>query len=314
MNSRPWLPAGCLILTACRISADLGGTAQPIGGQLAGLTPGETITLQDSLGDNLTLSSNGAFAFPASVPKGEMYSVTILTSPSSPIAQTCSVSNAAGVVQASPITNVAVQCDMLAYFPFSGNANDASGYGNDGVVAGASLTTDRNNNQDSAYAFSGSGSIQATMPTGFLPSGDSPRTLTAWMQPTASTSMLGVVYWGSGNCTGLMYGLGDSGDQANFWGGCDDFRSTLTLPVGSWTFVAITYTPTIPTQITFYVNDRVETAALDVPLATANTGNFVIGADLVAATTFTGSLDSIRVYGRTLNAAEVMSIFSSSDP
>jgi hypothetical protein len=314
MNSRWLLRVGCLGLAACAVSANLGGTEQPIGGQLAGLTPGETITLQDNLGDNLTLSSNGAFTFPTSVANGEMYSVTILTSPSSPIAQTCTLSNPAGVVQTSPITNVAVQCDMLAYFPFSGNANDASGYGNDGVVAGASPTTDRNGDQDSAYAFSAIGSIQAAMPPGFLPSGDSPRTLTAWMQPTASTSMLGVVYWGSGNCTGVVYGLGDSGDRANFWGGCDDFRSTLAIPVGVWTFVAITYTPAFPKQITFYVNGQAETAPIVSQLDTSNTGPLVMGADLVAGTSFTGSLDSIRVYGHALNAAEMMSVFSSSDP
>src|SRR5580658_5190130 len=52
MNSRWLLRVGCLGLAACAVSANLGGTEQPIGGQLAGLTPGETITLQDNLGDN----------------------------------------------------------------------------------------------------------------------------------------------------------------------------------------------------------------------------------------------------------------------
>ncbi|MGA9778350.1 MAG: hypothetical protein ACLPRE_04365 [Limisphaerales bacterium] len=32
---------------------------------------------------------------------------------------------------------------LLAYYPFNGNANDASGNGNNGVVYGATLTTDR---------------------------------------------------------------------------------------------------------------------------------------------------------------------------
>ena len=30
---------------------------------------------------------------------------------------------------------------------------------------------------------------------------------------------------GAGNCTSLMYGLGDNGDQANFRGGCNDYLS-----------------------------------------------------------------------------------------
>jgi hypothetical protein len=307
-----WIVASS-VLTACTSQADLGGAEQSIGGELAGLTPGEAISLQDSAGDVLTLSSNGPFTFPTAVASGAPYTVAILRSPSSPIAQTCSLSNASGTVQGSPITNVAVHCDLLAYFPFSGNANDASGYGNDGVAAGATLTTDRNGDANSAYALAGSGEIEAPMPTGFLPSGDEARTLTAWLEPTQSTKMTGVVYWGSGNCTDYMFGLGDYGDQASFWGGCNDYASGIAIPANGWTFIAIVYTPTIPGQITFYVGDQSATGTIQA-LATANTGNLVMGADLVNGTSFTGSLDSIRVYGHALNAAEVESIFMSLAP
>ncbi|MCH8902433.1 MAG: OmpA family protein [Bacteroidetes bacterium] len=41
------------------------------------------------------------------------------------------------------------------YYPFSGNANDESGNGNDGIVIGASLTSDRFSNPNSAYYFDG---------------------------------------------------------------------------------------------------------------------------------------------------------------
>ena len=125
------------------------------------------------------------------------------------------------------MTNVTVNCDLLAYFPFSGNANDESGYGHDGVVSGATLTTDRNGSANSAYAFDGDASIQASMPVGFLPNGDEPRTLTAWLMPTQSTSAWDVVFWGTGNCTGKQFGLGDVSDNAAFWSGCNDYQSTL---------------------------------------------------------------------------------------
>ena len=42
---------------------------------------------------------------------------------------------------------------LLAYYPFSGNANDASGNGKNGQVNGATLTTDRFGNANSAYQF-----------------------------------------------------------------------------------------------------------------------------------------------------------------
>jgi GH18 family chitinase len=43
---------------------------------------------------------------------------------------------------------------LIAHFPFDGNADDATGHGNDGVVSGAILTTDRFGNPNSAYLFS----------------------------------------------------------------------------------------------------------------------------------------------------------------
>jgi hypothetical protein len=42
---------------------------------------------------------------------------------------------------------------LVGYWPFNGNANDASGNGNNGTVNGAILTTDRNGNANSAYSF-----------------------------------------------------------------------------------------------------------------------------------------------------------------
>ena len=43
---------------------------------------------------------------------------------------------------------------LVAYYPFNGNANDASGNGHHGTVNGATLTTDLNDYSDKAYAFS----------------------------------------------------------------------------------------------------------------------------------------------------------------
>ena len=52
-----------------------------------------------------------------------------------------------------------LQNGLVGYYPFCGNANDGSGNGNNGVVAGATLTTDRFGNANSAYNFNGSSVI-----------------------------------------------------------------------------------------------------------------------------------------------------------
>jgi hypothetical protein len=44
---------------------------------------------------------------------------------------------------------------LVGYWPFSGNANDASGNGNNGTINGATLTTDKSGNLNSAYNFNG---------------------------------------------------------------------------------------------------------------------------------------------------------------
>ncbi len=45
--------------------------------------------------------------------------------------------------------------DLIAYYPFNGDANDHSGNGHDGNVTGASLVEDRKGNPASAYSFDG---------------------------------------------------------------------------------------------------------------------------------------------------------------
>lgn len=49
----------------------------------------------------------------------------------------------------------AINNGLVAYYPFVGNANDLSGYGNDGTVYGPTLTEDRFGNPKSSYLFDG---------------------------------------------------------------------------------------------------------------------------------------------------------------
>ncbi len=44
---------------------------------------------------------------------------------------------------------------LIGWWPFNGNANDESGNGNHGTVNGATLTSDRNGKENSAYSFDG---------------------------------------------------------------------------------------------------------------------------------------------------------------
>ena len=56
-----------------------------------------------------------------------------------------------GVAGAVPV----IANGLVAAYEFTGNANDVSGNGNNGVVNGATLTADRFGNPNSAYSFDG---------------------------------------------------------------------------------------------------------------------------------------------------------------
>ncbi|MFO0680042.1 MAG: hypothetical protein U0169_26205 [Polyangiaceae bacterium] len=68
-----------------------------------------TVVLRNGGGDDVSVSSNGTFAFPTPVDSGDTYSVTVATSPTSP-AQTCTVLGGVGVVQNANVTGVYVLC------------------------------------------------------------------------------------------------------------------------------------------------------------------------------------------------------------
>ncbi len=56
--------------------------------------------------------------------------------------------------------NTLLKNGLVAYYPFNGNANDVSGNNLNGEIINAILTSNRNNNGNSAYYFNGQSSIE----------------------------------------------------------------------------------------------------------------------------------------------------------
>ena len=59
------------------------------------------------------------------------------------------------IKKAQPKTETTIKEGLVAYYPFNGNADDASGNKNHGIVHGATLTEDRFGRKNSAYYFDG---------------------------------------------------------------------------------------------------------------------------------------------------------------
>jgi hypothetical protein len=77
-----------------------------IGGTASGLGAGKSVVLQNNAGDNLTVSSNAAFAFATAINSGSTYAVTVLTQPTG---QTCVVGSGSGTANAN-VSNVTLNC------------------------------------------------------------------------------------------------------------------------------------------------------------------------------------------------------------
>jgi 6-phosphogluconolactonase (cycloisomerase 2 family) len=99
-------------------------TVYTVGGTVAGLA-GFGLVLRDNGGDNLTVSSNGAFSFAAALAGGATYDVTVLTQPSNPT-QTCAVSNGMGTVSGS-VAGVSITC--ITYHGVSVTVSGLAGSG-----------------------------------------------------------------------------------------------------------------------------------------------------------------------------------------
>ncbi len=99
-----------------------------IGGTVTGLAPGDSVVLQNSGGDDLTVGADGTFTFPMLVTTGKGYAASVLTQPSAP-AQTCAVSGASGVVGSGDVTSVAVTCSTNRYIVGGTVSGLASGDG-----------------------------------------------------------------------------------------------------------------------------------------------------------------------------------------
>ncbi len=82
------------------------GTGYSVGGFVSGLgSTGVTLLLDNT--ESLTVTSNGGFNFPAGVPDGSTYFVTIVSQPTD--AQ-CAIQGAAGTIASANISSVLVKC------------------------------------------------------------------------------------------------------------------------------------------------------------------------------------------------------------
>ena len=97
---------------------------------------------------------------------------------------TCTIAMSVGILTV-PLALADLNDGLVAYYPFNGNATDESGNGLDGIVNGATLTEDRFGNPDSAYYFDGNDSIKIS---NFTLNPDEDFTFSLWAVPNDLTN------------------------------------------------------------------------------------------------------------------------------
>jgi len=149
------------------------------------------------------------------------------------------------------ITHAGLSDGLVAYYPFNGNANDESGHGNNGIVNGATLTTDRNGNVNSAYSFDGVNSCIDLTSTTVAIQGNADRTVTAWIK-TTFTGWQAIVATGvpvhhqAFNVVMYNYSSSGCGGHVGVMRYDDDFvpcggSSGIVSTDGAWHMMAVVY-------------------------------------------------------------------------
>ena len=164
-----------------------GGVTYTVGGMVTGLT-GSGLVLQNNGGDDLEVSTTGAFTFVTGLANGAAYAVTVKTQPSSPT-QNCAVSHGSGTLGAANVTNVAVACTTPATHTVSGSVHE---------LAGSGLVLQNNGGDDLSISTSGTFTFATPVASG------SAYAVTVETQPSGPAQTCSVGGGAGGNGTGTI--------------------------------------------------------------------------------------------------------------
>lgn len=211
-------------------------------------------------------------------------------------------------VIANPINN-----GLIACYPFNGNTQDQSGFNNHGTNYGATLTTDRFGNSNSAYSFDGSSYILVPNSPS-LSSPSSSITIAFWANTSAWSPWFGVNYGSvlskSNSATTCHYrisliGTGISGIiNDKIW---DFFIGTNSL--NNWDFFVVTINGS---TLNYYKNGVLigQNSSPSAFLLSTNNPLYIGKDDPGFTDYYTGKIDDIRIYNRTLSYNEVISLYN----
>jgi hypothetical protein len=200
---------------------------------------------------------------------------------------------------------------LVAYYPFTDGAQDASGHGNHAMIKGPVPAADRFGHPQAAYHFDGVDDQIVCLQPVDLPSGTTPRTIAGWFRSEASVyytaALFGYGEANHGSSFQLTIGPGSYQDgvfRVNGWGDSWDWR-TGVLPApyldGRWHHAAVTYDGR-RVEVFF---DGSALASTTWSYETRPT-SITIGAETGSGKwLFRGDLDEVMIFARLLSPQEI---------
>lgn len=201
---------------------------------------------------------------------------------------------------------------LIGWWPMNNNANDQSGYTNNGIVNGTTFATGYNGNANGAYSFNGTASDYIAVPS-FNSSVLEPSSfgaswsLAVWAKWGGIYTNEGVLM-GKQGCNGGIYEYTNKYvfaiKGAGCWTGAQTiYGSTLDM---SWHFLVATYQAG---AMTFYEDGTSQGTAVLADM-TGYGDTLGIGSGGTSSYTFNGTLDDARAYNRVLTATEIAALNS----
>ncbi len=208
---------------------------------------------------------------------------------------------------------LSLQSGLVGYWPFCGNANDASGNGNNGSVNGATLTTDRFGNANSAYLFSTDlQSISCGTSSLYGLSSANSLSISYWTQSSVSSYPYISKYQNS-IASNSNYFIGSSAtENPNYIrvtaNGTNSYD--FLVPSTQWNHIVAVFNG-VTGNVTIYVNGNLQASSNLNFASSISTQGLVFGPKLNDAyPNPNGKLDDVAIYNRALSASEIQQLYS----
>ncbi|MFH0895580.1 MAG: LamG-like jellyroll fold domain-containing protein [Bacteroidota bacterium] len=197
---------------------------------------------------------------------------------------------------------------LIAWYPFTGSASDASGHNHNGSVNGAILTTDRFSNPNEAYSFNGASSSISIANIGDIIN-LSGMTLCAWIYPTGINTYNAIISKVNPNrdFNLKLDGVARARSEFNPNGNYYYCTSDTAIPVNSWSHIAATWDGS---QWSLYINGVFQKLNSTLGYLPAWTGTRMDIGCMNGMEFFTGKLDDVRLYNCALSTADIQEIFT----